>query len=43
MNILHGLLATIAGYLIGSISSARLVTHVFAPGKPLPEKTVLSI
>jgi glycerol-3-phosphate acyltransferase PlsY len=43
MDIIHGLLATIAGYLIGSVSSARLVTRIFAPGKPLPEKTVLSL
>ena len=43
MDIMHGVLAAIAGYLIGSISSARLVTRVFAPGKPLPETTVLSL
>lgn len=43
MDIMHGALAAIAGYLIGSISSARLVTRVFAPGKPLPETTVLSL
>jgi glycerol-3-phosphate acyltransferase PlsY len=43
MDIIYGLLATIAGYLTGSISSARLVTRIFASDKPLPEKTELAL
>lgn len=43
MDIMHGILATVAGYLIGSLSSARVVTRIFAPGNPLPEKTVLEL
>ena len=43
MDIIHGILTTIAGYLMGAISSARLVTRIFAPGKPLPEITELKI
>lgn len=43
MNIIHAILTTLAGYLIGSISSARLVTHIFASDKPLPEKTEIKM
>lgn len=43
MDAIYGLLTALGGYLIGSISSARLVTRIFAPGKPLPEETVLTL
>lgn len=43
MDIIHGILFTVAGYLIGSISSARLVTRIFAPDKKLPERTELKL
>lgn len=43
MDIRLILAASVGGYLLGSISSGRLVTAVFRPGFKLPEKTELSI
>jgi glycerol-3-phosphate acyltransferase PlsY len=40
---LTGLIVAIGGYLVGSISGARLVSRIVAPGKPVPAETVMRI
>ena len=32
-----------AGYLIGAVSSARIVSHIVAPGKAVPDETTLRL
>ncbi len=43
MNILPLLSSAIGGYLIGSISSARIITYVFSRNKKVPEETAFGI
>lgn len=43
MNTLLLLSSAIGGYLIGSISSARIITYLFTKNKKIPEETSLGI
>lgn len=40
MNWMYALLAALVGYLLGSISFARLIARIFQPGQPIGETTV---
>ncbi len=43
MNTLWLIAVGAGGYLVGSISGARLITRLFAPGTPVPEETELRL
>jgi glycerol-3-phosphate acyltransferase PlsY len=43
MNVLLAGLSLLAGYLVGSISMARIVSGLIAPGKKVPKVTELSL
>lgn len=43
MNLLGIILSGVAGYLIGAISSARIVTRIFTHGEKAPEETVVGL
>jgi glycerol-3-phosphate acyltransferase PlsY len=43
MNPLVALATALGGYLIGSISFARIITSLFSPGRSVPDKTALEI
>ena len=43
MNTLWFIVSAIGGYLIGSISSARIITRIFGKDKKVPEKTSFGI
>jgi glycerol-3-phosphate acyltransferase PlsY len=43
MNLLTAAACALAGYLIGAVSSARIVSHIVAPGKTVPDETTLRL
>lgn len=43
MDWFTGLVIAVGGYLVGSISGARLVSRIFAPDKPVPAETLMRV